>query len=119
MREPLTEHQQKVYSFIVGFVRKNGFPPTIREIQLAFNYKSSNSVVSQIGKIERKGYITRASSKTAMRARTMRIVDDIIGNFSIETRQLSKTLKDLKERGYKIELNEAIELLSALKVIVV
>lgn len=116
MRSPLTEKQEEIYSFIVGFMRENGFSPTIREIQRHFNYNSSNSVVSQLTKIEKKGYITKSSSKDGMRARTMRLVDDIIGVHTIKTSQLKESLENLKKKGYKIKINEAVELLSELKI---
>lgn len=116
MRAPLTEVQQHIYSFLVKFIRENGYPPTIREIQDHFKYNSSNSVVSQLSKMETKGYITKASNKSGMKARTIRLVDDIIGMCTVESTQLSKAIKKVKEKGYKIQLNEAIELLSALNI---
>lgn len=116
MRAPLTEVQQKIYSYLVKYIREHGFPPTIREIQSYFNYNSSNSVVTQLNKIETKGYITKSSSKDGMRARTMRLVDDIVGIHTVESAQLGKALKKIAENGYKIKLNEAVELLSALNI---
>lgn len=116
MRAPLTEVQQNIYSFLVKFVRENGYPPTIREIQSQFNYNSSNSVVSQLNKIEAKGYITKASSRSGMKARTIRLVDDLIGVHTVESSQLAKAIKKIGEKGYKIQLNEAVELLNALNI---
>lgn len=116
MRVQLTDVQKNIYSFLVKFINDNGYPPTIREIQEHFNYNSSNSVVSQLNKIKDKGYITRASSKSGMKARTIRLVDNIIGVHTIESSQLSKAIKEVNEKGYNINLNEAIELLSALDI---
>lgn len=116
MRAPLTETQQSIYSFLVSYIRENHYPPTIREIKDHFNYNSSNSVVSQLKKLEDKGYIIKSSSKDGMRARTIRLVDDIVGVHTIEAGQLNKAIKDLEERGYLIKTNEAVELLTALEI---
>lgn len=114
MRAILTENEQRIYGYIVKYIRENRFPPTIREIQSNFGYKSTNSVVAPLKKLERKGYITKSSSDAGMKARTIRLVDDILGNYTIETENLNKALKDLSVRGYSIKTNEAVELLSVL-----
>ena len=111
--------QQRTYSFLVGFIREKGYSPTVREIQTQFGYKSSNSVVSHLKNLEKSGYITKSSSKEGARARTMKIVDDILGTYTIETEQLKVAIRNLKGRGYSIDVNEAIELLTALKIGVV
>ena len=115
-RAPLTEVQQKVYDCIVSFMRKNRYPPTIREIQEHFGYSSSNSVVVHLRKLKEKGYITSDSTKTGMKSRTMKLVDDIIGVHSINMNELSAALKKIKERGYKIQANEAVEFLKELRI---
>ena len=119
MRAPLTETQQHIYNFLVSFMRENKYSPTIREIQTHFGYSSSNSVVSQLNKMEKKGYITKSSSKDGMKARTIRLVDDLIGVHTVESKQLNKALKNLKERGYSLKLNIAVEFLSALEINVI
>ena len=116
MREPLTDVQQKIYSFIVDYMREYGFAPTIREIQMNFDYKSSNTVVTQLAKLVKKGYIVKSSTKSTMKARAMRLVDDIILNYTVGPDQLSQALQKLKERGYAVQLNEAVELLTALNI---
>jgi len=119
MRAPLTETQQAIYSFLVKYIRENKYPPTIREIKVNFKYKSSNSVVSQLKKLEKKGYVTKSSSKDNMQARTLKLVDDVVGNHTIESSQLHRALKSLTERGYSMKTNEAVELLTALEINIV
>lgn len=119
MRSQLTESQQRIYSFLVGFIREQGYSPTIREIQKNFNYNSSNSVVAQLTKLEKKGYITKASSKDGMKARTLRLVDDIMGVHTIEASQLKTAISNIAKKKYNIKLNEAVELLSELKIKIV
>jgi len=118
-RASLTDSQEAVYNFIVSFIREHGFSPTIREIQSNFNYQSSNSVVIHLNNLRSKGYITKSSTKEKMKTRTIRLVDDIIGNYTIDTVFLNKALKNLKERGYSIEANVAVEFLKELKVNIV
>jgi SOS-response transcriptional repressor LexA len=115
-RAPLTESQKRVYGFIVEYIKKYKYPPTIREIQDNFGLKSSNSVVAQIKKLKEKGYITNSSAKGKMTARTLQLVDDIIGNHTIESDELSEALADMKEKGYSIGAKEAVELLSRLNI---
>jgi len=118
-RSPLTDGQQAIFKFVVAFIRENGFGPTIREIQGEFNYRSSNSVVIHLNNLRSKGYITKSSTKDKMKTRTIRLVDDIIGNYTIDTGFLNKAIKNLKERGYEIEANLAVEFLKELKVNIV
>ncbi len=119
MREPLTESQQRIYIFLVSFIREHGYSPTIREIQKQFSYNSSNSVVSQLTKLEKKGYVTKSSTRDGARARTLRLVDDIIGVHTVDSAQLKKALKNLVKKKYYISLNETVELLSELNIRIV
>ena len=66
MRTPLTEMQQKVYHYLVDYIRKNRYPPTIREIMGYFGFLSSNSVVTHLNNLRKKGYITSGSNRHGM-----------------------------------------------------
>lgn len=55
----LTRRQKEILDFLVEFVGKNGFPPTIREIGHAFNFKSNRGVVDHLRSLEKKGFIRR------------------------------------------------------------
>lgn len=120
MRLALTEVQQSIYSYIVAFIREHGYPPTIREIKGHFNYNSSNSVVIHLNNLEEKGYILKSSNKDGQKARTIRLTDDLIGIHTIEVTQLKNALSNLsKKKGFDININQAVELLSELKVKIV
>ena len=56
----LTEVQQNVLSYIRDFVRDNGYPPTIREIQHGAGLSGPSHVYYHLGILEREGYIRRA-----------------------------------------------------------
>lgn len=120
-RAPLTEKQENIYKFIVNYMRKYKYAPTIREIQRNFKYKAANTVVHFLTALRNKGYITMPDERTASsssRARTIRLVDDILGNHYIKPHNLGTALKKLKERGYSIDANESIELLKELNIFV-
>lgn len=117
-REPLTEGQQKVYKFLVQFLRENRYPPTIREIQSHFGYSASNTIVVYLKKLQEKGYITKESSKGSMKSRTIRLVDDVVGDYTVDTANVSEAIDNLKKRGYEIKVNEAIEFLNELNITV-
>ena len=51
-----------------------------------------------------------------MKVRTLRLVDDVIGMYSVESKKVKQALKEIKEKGYDIKINEAVELLSALNI---
>jgi repressor LexA len=114
MRSPLTETQQRIYGFIKEYIQGKGYPPTIREIQNNYGYKSHNSVVSHIKKLRNKGYIT--SPTGPMTARTIQLVNQVIKVHTVDSGQLSIALGKLKERGYKIGATDAVELLSMLDI---
>lgn len=58
--------KEKVYDFIVEFIKKNGYPPSVREICQGTNMSSTSSVYACLlklkdeRKIEMKEKLTRA-----------------------------------------------------------
>ena len=56
---PLTERQQSILDFIMERIRARGFPPTLREIGLAFEIKSTKGVNDHLDALEKKGRIRR------------------------------------------------------------
>jgi len=113
-REELTEPQKAVYGFISEYLRDNKYPPTIREIQANFGFKSMSSSVGYIDVLKKKGYLTVGKNKHG--ARTMQIVDSIMGYHIVTTVELSKALAMLKAKGYQIGAQEAVEFLSILNI---
>jgi repressor LexA len=77
MKEVLTSSQQSVYDFFVSFSRKYGFAPTVRDVQREFKYKSPTTAAVHLRALRRKNYIAGTNSNGA-RARTLRVVDDIL-----------------------------------------
>ena len=81
MREPLTNKQQMVMDFLKAEIRKNGYPPTVREICDAVGLSSTSTVHSHLETLERKGYIRRSKAKN----RCTEVLED---NFYTSTREI-------------------------------
>ena len=55
----LSERQQAILRFTKGFMRRSGYPPTIREIGAAVGISSTSVVNYNLDMLEREGYIQR------------------------------------------------------------
>lgn len=60
----LTDRQQAVLAYIEQYVADVGYPPTIREIGVALDIRSTNGVNDHLKALERKGFIERDESKS-------------------------------------------------------
>ncbi|MDR1013983.1 MAG: transcriptional repressor LexA [Coriobacteriales bacterium] len=58
----LSERQQDILDFLEGFIAKNGYPPSVREIGEAVGLSSSSTVHSHLNTLENKGFIRRDPS---------------------------------------------------------
>lgn len=64
----LTQRQRQILDFISDSVKRNGYPPTIREIGEEMQISSTNGVNDHLKALERKGFLTRDDLKSrAMR----------------------------------------------------
>jgi repressor LexA len=59
----LTERQRKIVQAIEDSVRRNGYSPSLREIGEAAGLASPSSVSHQLGRLEKKGYLTRGERR--------------------------------------------------------
>ena len=71
MKERLTNKQERVFSFITGYLEERSYPPTFREIGGALGIASTNAVKKFIDILEKKGYIRR----TEKSARALEVID--------------------------------------------
>jgi len=55
----LSERQKGILKFIADFMRRHGYPPTIREIGAKVGISSTSVVNYNLGILEREGYIER------------------------------------------------------------
>lgn len=67
--DTLTEAQQELYDWLVGYIRQNQHSPSIRQMMRAMGLKSPAPVQSRLEHLKAKGYI----DWTEGRARTIRL----------------------------------------------
>jgi repressor LexA len=73
--------QKEILEFIKQFILDKGYPPTVRDIGIGVNLKSTASVHFHLQQLEKNGQIRRDPAKP----RTIEIVDD---EFNLQGREL-------------------------------
>jgi repressor LexA len=76
----LTPRQREIYDFIREKIESRGYPPTVREIGLAFKIKSPNGVMCHLNALVKKGLIQREEQS----ARAIQLVDYKPGGHAAE-----------------------------------
>jgi repressor LexA len=69
--QPLTDAQANVYRWICEYVSRNGFSPTVRELQHAFKFSNPNGAYCHLVPLRKKGWINWQEHQ----ARTIRPVE--------------------------------------------
>src|SRR3954467_10670869 len=59
----LTGRQQEIWDFLVDYVDRHGYPPTVREIGDAVGLASPSTVHAHLANLERAGLLKRAPTK--------------------------------------------------------
>jgi repressor LexA len=59
----LTDRQQEIWDFLVGFFDRHGYPPTVREIGNSVGLASPSTVHAHLANLERAGYLKRDPTK--------------------------------------------------------
>ena len=62
--DKLTKKQLELYEVIKAFIEKNGYPPTIRELNEITNIKSTSTTFVKLLQLKKKGYIEYAENKS-------------------------------------------------------
>ena len=57
-RQPLTARQQDVLTWITGYIDTHEYPPTLREIQHAYGWRTPNAAKCHLEPLRKKGYVT-------------------------------------------------------------
>lgn len=68
----ISKKQSEILEFIKNYLQDKGYPPSVREMCIGVNLKSTSSVHSHLETLEKNGYIKRDPSKP----RAIEIVDD-------------------------------------------
>lgn len=69
----LTEKQKDVYRYLVSFINKKGYSPTVRELCKIARYNSPATIHDYLKQLKKKGYITYEETKS----RTIRILKEL------------------------------------------
>lgn len=72
----ISDKQKKVLDFIESQINTNGYPPSVREICGAMNFKSSSTAHSYLKLLEERGMISKAATKN----RAIRLINTNTGN---------------------------------------
>lgn len=67
MAKGLTKRQQMILQYILDYVQKEGYPPSIREIGRDFEIGSLRGVTVHLDALERKGYISRSNTPRSIK----------------------------------------------------
>ncbi|MCW5941625.1 MAG: transcriptional repressor LexA [Fimbriimonadaceae bacterium] len=61
MAKGLTKRQQMILQYVLDYIQREGYPPSIREIGKEFEIGSLRGVTVHLDALERKGYISRSN----------------------------------------------------------
>ncbi|MQA91239.1 MAG: transcriptional repressor LexA [Gemmatimonas sp.] len=64
MPEPLSKIERRILDYLVDYLRKNTYQPSIREIGKRFGIKSTKTVSEYLQTLADKGYIEREASRS-------------------------------------------------------
>src|SRR5690606_39893502 len=78
MPEPLTSLERRILDYLIDYLRRNTYQPSIREIGRRFDIKSTKTVAEYLQSLADKGWIERDPS----RSRGVRILG---GDLNAET----------------------------------
>jgi len=67
MAKGLTKRQQMILQYILDYVQREGYPPSIREIGAHFEIGSLRGVTVHLDALERKGYIARSNTPRSIK----------------------------------------------------
>lgn len=67
MAKGLTKKQQAILQFVLDYVQREGYPPSIREIGANFEIGSLRGVTVHLDALARKGYITRSNTPRSIK----------------------------------------------------
>jgi repressor LexA len=81
MPEPLSKMERRILDYLIDYLKRNTYQPSIREIGRRFGIKSTKTVSEHLQALADKGYIEREAS----RSRGVRIVGLALQNASTVT----------------------------------
>ena len=95
--DDLTQAQNELYGWIKNYMKDFQHSPSIRQMMQAMGLKSPAPIQSRLKHLQEKGYISWQEGK----ARTMQIVDEVVGGIpimgSVAAGGLIETFSDVNE----------------------
>lgn len=67
MAKGMTKRQQAILQFVMDYVQREGYPPSIREIGSNFEIGSLRGVTVHLDALERKGFIERSNTPRSIK----------------------------------------------------
>lgn len=67
MAKGLTKRQEMILQFVLEYIQKEGYPPSIREIGKRFEIGSLRGVTVHLDALEKKGFIARANTPRSIK----------------------------------------------------
>ena len=92
-RAETTRKEKAILKFIEEQVKKNGYPPSVREIGKAIGLSSTATVHGYLAKLEKQGFIKKEDKK----GRTLKVIKGTDGNPIQETNKNFYTQKEMVE----------------------
>ena len=105
-KDNLTQAQNELYGWIVGYMKEFQHSPTIRQMMQAMGLKSPAPIQSRLKHLQEKGFISWQEGK----ARTLQIIDQVIEGVpvlgSVAAGGLIETYSDVNE---KLDISDVLE----------
>lgn len=64
MSEVLTGIERRIYNYLVDYLKRETFQPSVREIGSRFGIRSTKTVTEHLQSLQRKGYLDRTPSRS-------------------------------------------------------
>lgn len=96
----LTKPQAKIFNYVSGFIKANGYSPTFREIQTHFGFASLGSVYAYVQALKKKGFlvdqknsaISIEKEEEMSQELTLPFIGHLSAGFPIETFHQAQTI---------------------------
>jgi repressor LexA len=120
MPEALTKIERRILDYVVDYLRKNTYQPSIREIGKRFGIKSTKTVSEHLQALAEKGYVERDASRSrGLRLLGVNLAPNVVsvphfGEVAAgEPEELRKTASDRFELDRRLVGSESAFLLEA------
>ncbi|MBQ3552968.1 MAG: transcriptional repressor LexA [Clostridia bacterium] len=91
----LRPKQREIFEFIRSYVNSHRIPPTVREIAIAVNLRSTSTVHMHLKELKRKGFIYMENNKQ----RTIVIADNVVDEHNRNIKAASDPLSDAQKHS--------------------